>query len=108
RQCAGEGAEAALLAVPDALLQRRRLALALDGQLVAAGDVDLKVLQVQPRQLGLDEYRVAVLPDVDGRERRGQAEHPAAVLAPALEDPVHLPLELLQFVPDGAKRLPTR
>src|SRR5262245_59578508 len=53
-QHAGEAAERPLLAVADALLRHHRLALALEGQLVAARDEDLQVIQVQSGKLGLD------------------------------------------------------
>src|SRR5438270_13662215 len=46
RQCAAERAETALLPVPDPALGRRRPALALERQLVAARDVDLQVLEL--------------------------------------------------------------
>src|SRR5438270_7491583 len=42
RQRAAEGTEGALLAVPDAALRHARFALALERQLVAAGDIDFQ------------------------------------------------------------------
>src|SRR5262249_55427901 len=108
-QHAGEAAERPLLAVADALLRDHRLALALEGQLVAARDEDLQVIQVQSGKLGLDVDGLGLLPDVDRRAPRGQAQEAPAVPAPAVEQTVHLTLQLLELVPDGAaKLLPTR
>src|SRR5262249_15589990 len=92
RNGSAELTEVALLPVPDAFLDRRRLALALQRQLIAAGDVDFQVLPIEARQLGLDKDRIVVLPHVERRVGRGQTEQSAAVLAPTLKGAVHLPL----------------
>src|SRR5262245_23863999 len=88
-----------------ALLWKIRLALALDGQLILAGDEDFEVAKIKPRQLGFDVEGVGLFPNVDGGKRR--KVQAGATIAPAVKEAIHFLLHLLKLIPNvAAKRIP--
>ena len=63
-----EGAEAALLAVANALFGNERCALPLESELIAAGNINLQGIAIQARQFGFQVDRIPLLPKIDGRK----------------------------------------
>src|SRR5215470_15400070 len=69
--------------------------------------MNLQVFQLNAGQLRLHVDVVGVLPDVQHREA-GAGPGPSTVAGPAVEQAVHLGLELLQRGPQVAEEIPTR
>src|SRR5437870_5573526 len=101
RQGAAEGAEAALLTVANPLrpiFLSHRPALALDGELIVARDMNLQVFQIHAWQLRFDKELFSLVPNI--YRRISQAQLTAAVGSPAFKQAIHLILHLLELIPD--------
>src|SRR5262249_51049653 len=82
-----------------------RFTLALESELVASGDIDFQVVALQSGQFGLNIHGIAFFPDI----HRGKSPRPpVTAVAPAVEQAVHLGLQLLKLVTYRVERTPTR
>src|SRR5262249_27636975 len=97
--CPHEGTKTALLTMLHRFLEHRRLALALERELVVPRDEDLQVLQLEPRQLRFQMQRISVFPEIEDRHRR-QTEEMSPAIAPLIEQPIHLALQIMELGPD--------